>query len=647
MYTFKKWTWVLFASILSIVLWTMVSVNTGLFLSNNQFEYFWYLSSYVMIIGIWVLIALKVNVSEGLHKIISIAVFVFTPFICMQISMILADSSEFSFGIYFVNILFYAVLMAIALAVSRSLKWSAIITILISYVFNIAVFVVAIFRGTPLVPIDFLAVGTAVHVLGNYSFQLKYQMIVTTIIAILAICLISKFSFKLKFKFKNLILPASGVAIALVFVIGMSFVDYSDIEMDFFDQYHANNTHGTIYSFYINIRKMMLNKPDNYQEETADRLLKTEETDNNVSDLQTMPNVIAIMNESFADLRVVGDFKTEEEYMPFIKNLEENTVKGNLLVSPFGGNTCNTEFEFLTGLSMGMLPSGSTPYLQYVTKKYPLSLPAHMSDLGYSTVAVHPYYGRCWNRQKVYSLFGFDNFITMENLNDYVDENEWEYVRNYLSDDTSYKAIISQLESKQDEDRLFVFNVTIQNHGGYNYEETTFEGVKITNLNGTYTEAEQYLALIKKSDEAFESLINYLKNYEEPTIVVMFGDHQPAVEEEFFEELYGTQLSKVDIEDLQTRYTIPFVMWANYDIESRSDVHTSPNYLSNLLLDTAGIPKNELGMFTEGISETIPQINFMGHYDSNGVWSSNDLNESQELKDYKDVEYYLLTRKER
>lgn len=392
---------------------------------------------------------------------------------------------------------------------------------------------------------------------------------------------------------------------------------------------------------------MMLNKPDNYQEETADRLLKTEETDNNVSDLQTMPNVIAIMNESFADLRVVGDFKTEEEYMPFIKNLEENTVKGNLLVSPFGGNTCNTEFEFLTGLSMGMLPSGSTPYLQYVTKKYPLSLPAHMSDLGYSTVAVHPYYGRCWNRQKVYSLFGFDNFITMENLNDYVDENEWEYVRNYLSDDTSYKAIISQLESKQDEDRLFVFNVTIQNHGGYNYEETTFEGVKITNLNGTYTEAEQYLALIKKSDEAFESLINYLKNYEEPTIVVMFGDHQPAVEEEFFEELYGTQLSKVDIEDLQTRYTIPFVMWANYDIESRSDVHTSPNYLSNLLLDTAGIPKNELGMFTEGISETIPQINFMGHYDSNGVWSSNDLNESQELKDYKDVEYYLLTRKER
>lgn len=646
MISFKKWPWTLCASILAITLWTWIGVNTGLFWADNKFDYFWYLASYATTIGIWALIALEINISEKLYKIISIVVFTLMPFFCMQISMILAGSAEFSFGTYFINVLFYAVLMILVLGVTRSLRWSAIITVVLSFSFNISIFIVSIFRGTPLIPIDFLAVGTAVHVLGNYTFQLKYQMIVVTIIASFVIALAAKFSFKLKFRMKNLVLPVSGVAVALMFVLCMSFVDYSDIEMDFFDQYHANNTHGTVYSFYINIRKMILHRPDGYREESADKLLNSEKKETVVTDVKNMPNVIAIMNESFSDLSVVGDFETEKDYMPFIRDLEENTVKGELLVSPFGGNTCNTEFEFLTGLSMGMLPSGSTPYLQYITKKYPLSLPSHMANLGYDTVAIHPYYGRCWNRQKVYSLFGFDNFISIDNLNSYVNESEWEYIRHYLSDNTSYKAVINQLNTKNPDDRMFIFNVTMQNHGGYNYEETAFEGIKITNLKGEYPETEQYLALVKESDEAFEELLTYLKDYNEPTIVVMFGDHQPAVEQEFFEELYGNQLSKVDIEELQTRYTIPFVIWANYDIESKNDIHTSPNYLSNLLLDTAGIPKNELGMFTSKISEKIPQLNLMGHYDSDGVWNTNDLKTNQELKKYEDVEYYLITRKE-
>ena len=106
-----------------------------------------------------------------------------------------------------------------------------------------------------------------------------------------------------------------------------------------------------------------------------------------------MPNIIAIMNESFSDLNVVGDLQTSEDYMPFIRSMTKNTIKGQLMVSPFGGYTCNTEFEFLTGLSMGVLPRGSVPYLQYVAKQYPFSLPSHLDELGYMSVAVHPYLG--------------------------------------------------------------------------------------------------------------------------------------------------------------------------------------------------------------------------------------------------------------
>ena len=142
--------------------------------------------------------------------------------------------------------------------------------------------------------------------------------------------------------------------------------------MDVYDQYHANNTHGSLYSFYINVRKMMLSKPKGYKEEDAQALLSNADSDEQTTvDKEEMPNIIAIMNESFADLNVVGDLQTSEDYMPFIHSMTKNTIKGQLLVSPFGGYTCNTEFEFLTGLSMGVLPRGSVPYLQYVSKQYP------------------------------------------------------------------------------------------------------------------------------------------------------------------------------------------------------------------------------------------------------------------------------------
>lgn len=157
---------------------------------------------------------------------------------------------------------------------------------------------------------------------------------------------------------------------------------------------------------------------------------------------------------------------------------------------------------------------------------------------------------------------GFDEFISFDNIKKYMDEDDIEYVRYYVSDRTSFKLVTDQLENKKPGEKMFLFNVTMQNHGGYTYDGGEFPTVTISNLQGHYKEAEQYLSLIKESDKAFEELVRYLKNYNEPTIVVMFGDHQPAVEQEFYEELYGKSLSKLSTEELQQRYKIPFVIWA-------------------------------------------------------------------------------------
>ena len=646
MISLKKWPWILFGSIASLALWTFISVNTGIFLVDDRFDYFVYLTSYVLVIGFWGLVVVDFKISEKLYKVISIAIFALTPFFCMQIAMILSGAAEYSFGIYFINVMFYVSIMAIILAITRSLHWSAIITTIISYVFNLASFVVNVLRGTPLIPSDFLAIGTAAQVAENYTFEMRYPIIAATIIAALLIVLAARFSYKPNFRHKNIVFPVCGVSIVLVFMLSLSAVDYSEVDMDFFDQYHANNTHGTLYSFYINVRKMILHKPDGYNEEEAKSLLaanKNEETD----EIQDNPNIIVIMNESFADLKTVGDFETNEDYMPFVNDMSKNTIKGQLLVSPFGGYTCNTEFEFLTGLSMGLLPNGSTPYLQYASKPYDFALPSYLSEKGYKTVALHPYLGRCWNRQKIYDLMGFDEFISIDNFDKLIPEDEWEYIRYYISDRTSYKGIIKSLEEKDKDEKLFLFNTTMQNHGGYTYDGAEFPTITISDMQGRYKETEQYLSLIRESDEAFKELINYLKRYDERTVVLMFGDHQPAVEQEFFEELYGKPLSKLSLEELQQRYKIPFVIWANYDIESKSNVQTSPNFLSNLILDTAGVPKNEVGEFTEEISKEIPQINGMGHYNAGGVWYENDVKLSEPLRKYETVQYYLLTGKDK
>ena len=267
--------------------------------------------------------------------------------------------------------------------------------------------------------------------------------------------------------------------------------------------------------------------------------------------------------------------------------------------------------------------------------------------MGYENIALHPYYARGWNREKVYGLMGFDKFISMDNMGDYQNRNEFEYIRCYMSDRTSYSAAINQFTSKNKDKPMFLFNITMQNHGGYKYNLGSWKDtVHITNMKGEYPEAEQYLSLVKESDIAFSELIDWFSAWDEPTVILMFGDHQPGIEQGFYEELYGKSLDQVNGEDMLKRYTVPFLIWANYDIEAKDNVLTSTNYLQNLLLETAGLPKGSVNNFVDKVKAEVPAINALGHYDTSGNWLNNDTLKPEILSQYKNLEYYLLTHKQ-
>ena len=354
-----------------------------------------------------------------------------------------------------------------------------------------------------------------------------------------------------------------------------------------------------------------------------------------------MPNIIVVMNEAFSDLSVIGDFQASEDYMPFFRSLygSENTISGNVFVSVLGGNTANTEFEFLTGDTMAFLPTGSIPYQQFISDELP-ALPELLREYGYTTTALHPYNSNGWRRDSVYPLLGFDDFLYNGTFH------YQKRLRGYITDEAAFQEIIRTYEEKDEEGPFFSFLVTMQNHGGYAKEWNGFE--RTITVSGReedeLSRINAYLTLLKVTDDAFRDLISYYEAVDEKTIILMFGDHQPNVETGFLEELYGKDYDELSPEELALRYQTPFVLWANYDIEEAENVDISANYLSTLLMDAAGRPKSAYQNFLSELREKLPVITANFAIDADGnFYSSSEYDQLADvLEDYEIIQYYHL-----
>ena len=171
---------------------------------------------------------------------------------------------------------------------------------------------------------------------------------------------------------------------------------------------YMTQVNGMAVTFAMDLEYLAIDKPSGYNADEAKEEL-AEYADAETETNQKLPNIIVIMDEAFADLKVLDEFYTNVDYMPFVHSMQngkENTVSGYLNVSVCGGNTANSEFEFLTGITMAFLPTGSIPYQQYIKQDIP-SLASYLSGLGYQTYAQHPYLASGWNRDKVYEWMGF------------------------------------------------------------------------------------------------------------------------------------------------------------------------------------------------------------------------------------------------
>ena len=571
------------------------------------------------------------------------------------------------FGNYIIVLVFYFILFAIS--GNFAITFTSVNTIIM--VLAVAHHYVSEFRGTPFQPMDFLSIGTAAGVAGTYNFAPNYKLI--TAIFIFVIVLICTIKMRTpKFNLATAIVSRSFMAtfsaVLLILFYGTSIFADLGIKPDFWNQARGYKNYGFVYNFFVNTKYLFMSEPNDYDpDKIKDYIDQTVEPDTNKDPNKVTPNVICIMNESLADLRVLGNLQTNLDYMPFMNSLTEDTVKGNLFVPVIGAGTSNTEFEFLTGHSTHFLPSGSNAYMLYV--KNPMaSLVSTVKAQNYSAWAFHPYLANGWNRPTVYSNFGFNKFTAFEDIFDMslwqryqANGNDADYLqglvdlnypgsnmllRQYISDDYNFDLLIEDYENRDKTKPYFAFNVTMQNHGGYAMSCVNFnEAIYATSTTKAYNRANKYLSLVRATDIAFKELIEYFSKVKEPTVICMFGDHQPTVETNFIAEVMGVKdIDNLTIEQEQKRYTTPFFIWANYDIEEKIIPRLSVNYLSSLVLQTAGLELTEYNKYLLKLSETLPVINTAGYIDAEGnhyKWSDNSPY-TDIIKEYEKIQYNCI-----
>ncbi len=541
---------------------------------------------------------------------------------------------------------------------------SLILTALFTALLGTANYFVLAFRGSPILPWDLASAGTALSVADHFTFSvsLRLGLVLAAYVLLMLLCLPVQIRLKGR-KVLQLSGLGSVIVLAAVYVLCLqneSIDAWLDVYEMPFTQDYVYEQNGFFVSFLVNTKYMKVETPDGYSPEEADRILAGEqdsglslsENDRTLNradgsgtsgtdEDQELPNIIVIMNEAFSDLSVIGDFQTSEDYMPYFRSLygAEDTISGSLYVSVLGGNTANTEFEFLTGDTMAFLPTGSIPYQQFLSEELP-ALPEILTQQGYTATGIHPYIADGWRRNEVYPLLGFEEAFFRDDFDDP------DKLRGYITDEAAFEKVIETYEEKDGEGPFFSFLVTMQNHGGYSQQWTDFQRtVTVEGMDGLdLTRTNAYLTLIKETDRAFEELVSYFEQTDEKTIILMFGDHQPNVETAFLEQLYGKDYDSLTAEELSQRYRTPFVLWANYDIEEDENVQISANYLSCLLMEAAGLEMSPYQEYLWGMYQELPVITANFAIDSDGRFYSADQYDQLEelLNGYEIVQYNHL-----
>jgi len=548
----------------------------------------------------------------------------------------------------------------------------AVVLAVALYVLGLAEYFVILFKSMPISPGDLTALSTAAAVAGTgFTYTITSFCMLSlafTVIAIQICTLAAQVAPKRqKGSWRGLVL---NLLIAIVCLGGIAahttLLDYYHtlyIQVYSWRPLESYYRQGFLPSFISGAQTIKPSKPEDYTVSGAKKLISEyakEYDDNNQTGGSSAtrleatkqfdeekPTVIAVMNETFSDLSIYQNMHADYQGPTYFKSIDDCLSRGRLYVSAYGGGTANTEFEFLTGNSMAYLGSGVYPYTTYDLTDTE-NLAAQFKSLGYYTTAMHPNHGTNWNRENVYKDFGFDRFLT---INDFQNA---ETLRGMVTDKATYDKILELLDTNSNPQ--FIFDVTMQNHSGYDTGLIPYDKQMSLNIDGEFnSNVNEYVSLIQQSDEALKYFLNKLSKLDRKVVVVFWGDHQP-----FFPDTYNDRwfTNEDDATHQERLWQTSYIIWANYDVAGNSQTSheedLSSNYLSSELMKLIGAPLTDYQKAHLTLRQSLPALNSVGYEDSQDRWllSSSKSDEAyndtiaaaceKARSDYHAMQYYMM-----
>ena len=520
---------------------------------------------------------------------------------------------------------------------------------------GIAQYFIMRFKNTAILPSDLYALGTAAAVGGAYSYPIANSLlrgVAAACIGMSSLAMIRPLPeperpaahirvesrHQQALDLKRLASGAAvnvwvGLACIAGIVLAVTLPNYRSalgIRTSYWAALDSYRSQGFLPSFISSAQELPLKAPRGYKEEEAQQLqaelaaqwaadaerkARYDEARAQFADEQ--PCVIAVMNEAFSDLSCLEGLRADYEGPEyFCRGMDDALLRGQLAVGVLGGGTCNSEFEFLCGVSTAFVGAGKYPYTMYRLSDVD-SLAHTLADLGYGTWAMHPNYATNWNRSVTYRWLGFEHFLSIE------DFEGAEVFHNGVSDAATYDAVLRILE--ENEGPQFIFDVTMQNHSAYdigNLPEGSLPNLAPAGIYDEHllTEINEYIGCIEESDRALEEFVTKLSQLDRKVVLVFFGDHQPSFSLDLANAFWPTE---PDVDRVQRIYHSDYVIWANYDVagaEKGVVDDASAEALAAMVGELVGMPLSESQQARLALRDDLPALNLLGIQDSKRVW---------------------------
>lgn len=351
---------------------------------------------------------------------------------------------------------------------------------------------------------------------------------------------------------------------------------------------NAYKDYGFYYCFLCSVFDLGIDQPELYTEEDVKTITSALDAANNSNDEiknqasliqngEKSPNVIFLQLETFFDVNHLSNIDFSENPLPNFSKLHDEFSSGYIDVPSIGAGTANTEFEIISGMSLSHFGMGEYPYKTALQKNPSESICYNLKNHGYTTHAIHNNTATFYDRNLVFSNLGFDTFTSLEYM-----QNPEYTLTGWAKDNILVESITDCLDSSESSD--LVYTITVQGHGKYPSEYTDEMPISAAGFSedeNVVKEFNYYINQLYEVDQFIGNLLTELKNRDERTIVVMFGDHLPSF--------------KIKPEDLDggNLFSTEYVIWDNFGL-NRQNGDITAYQLSSRVMELLGLSDGNL-----------------------------------------------------